>query len=240
MNFEGRRVLVTGGGSGIGRALAIELQNKKARVAICGRHQEKLDAVAGQYPGMVGIQADITRGEEIETLHDTLEKRFGGIDILINNAGRMVQFDVQKGIPDSADAEVRLNFLAPMYLIRRFLPGLMSRSDAAIINVSSGYALWPSKSAPVYCATKAALHAFTKSLRWQLEGTSVNVIELIPPLVATESAVIKGGMSPDNFARLVVHKMQLGEQEILVSEVRLLELGRRVWPGLVDRVMKKR
>ncbi|MFW6254930.1 MAG: SDR family NAD(P)-dependent oxidoreductase, partial [Chitinivibrionales bacterium] len=169
----------------------------------------------------------------------TLEK-FGRIDILVNNAGRMVQFDVRDGIPDSADSEMALNLAAPLHLIKRFLPGLMDRPDAAIINVSSGYALWPSRSAPVYSATKAALHAFTKSLRWQLEGTSVKVFELIPPLVATESAVIKGGMTPDNFARLVVHKMEAGKEEILISEVRLLELGRRVWPALVDRVMKRR
>ncbi len=240
MDFTNKRILITGGGSGIGRALAVELWKKEARVAICGRHREKLDQVAAKYPGIVGVKADVTKDEDIQLLFENLREVLGGIDILINNAGRMVQFDVREGIPDSIDSEVALNLTAPMRLIRACLPELISRPDAAIINVSSGYALWPSKSAPVYSATKAALHSFTKSLRWQLEGTSVKVIELIPPLVATESATMSGGMTPDNFARLVVHKMERGEQEILVSEVRLLELGRRVWPGLIDRVMKRR
>lgn len=241
MRFENKRVLITGGTNGIGRALAVSLHNRDAKVAVCGRHTERLEEMQREYPRITGLRADVTDPGDVVSLKQQLDGTMGGLDILVNNAGRMVQFDAREEIPADADREVALNLIAPLHLIRLFLPQLLQRQEAAIVNISSGYALWPSRSAPVYSATKAAIHALSKSLRWQLQDTPVRMIEVLPPLVRTASAVVsRGGMTPEAFAKAVVHRMESGNEEIALAGVRLLKLGARCCPRIVDRVLKNR
>lgn len=240
MNLKKMRVLVTGGGSGIGEALAITFARHGASVAICGRNLEKLELILKEHSGLRAYETDVTIHNQIATLKTRLDREMDGIDILVNNAGRMVQFDIKHGIPNSARNEIELNFIAVLNLIDLFLPQLMSRKQSAIINVSSGYALTPARSAPVYCATKAALHSFTKSLRWQLEDTTVKVIEIFPPVVATSAATVKGGMDPQKFANIVVRQIEKGKTEIKVGQVLLLAIARHLAPGVIDMILKKR
>lgn len=240
MNLKKMRVLVTGGGSGIGEALAITFARHGASVIICGRNLEKLEMVRKEHSGIRAYKTDITIHDQITTLKTRLDSEMDGIDILVNNAGRMVQFDIKHGIPKSASNEIELNFIAALNLIDLFLPQLMSRNQSAIINVSSGYALAPARSAPVYCATKAALHSFTKSLRWQLEDTPVKVIEIFPPVVATSAATVKGGVDPQVFANIVVRQIEKSKTEIKVGQVMLLAITRHLAPGIIDMILKKR
>ena len=231
---------MTGGGSGIGEALAITFARHGASVAICGRNLEKLEKVRKKNPKLLAYQADITIPDQITSLKNLLDREMNGIDILVNNAGTMVQFDIIYGIPDTVRNEIELNFIAAINLVDLFLPQLMNRKQSAIINVSSGYALSPAKSAPVYCATKAALHSFTKSLRWQLENTPVKVIEIFPPVVATSAATVKGGMDPHVFANLVVRQIEKGKTEIKIGQVMLLAIARHLEPGIIDMILKRR
>lgn len=240
MNLKKMRVLVTGGGSGIGEALAITFARHGASVAICRRNLEKLELILKKHSGLRAYKTDVTIHDQIITLKTRLDREMDGIDILVNNAGMMVQFDILHGIPDNARNEIELNFIAVLNLIDLFLPQLVSRKQSAIINVSSGYALTPARSAPVYCATKAALHSFTKSLRWQLEDTPVKVIEIFPPVVATSAATSKGGMDPQRFANIVVRQIEKGKTEIKVGQVLLLAIARHLAPGIIDRILKKR
>lgn len=234
------RILVTGGSSGIGEALALTFAKHGASVTICGRNSDKLKMVQKKNPGIRAYQADITIPDQISSLKNWLDREMNGIDILVNNAGRMVQFDITHGIPGTARNEIELNFIAALNLIDLFLPQLLSRKQSAIINVSSGYALTPAKSAPVYCATKAALHSFTKSLRWQLENTPVKVIEILPPVVATSAATIKGGMDPQVFSNLVVRQIEKGKTEIMIGQVMLLAIALHLVPGIIDMILKRR
>ena len=240
LNFKNMRVLVTGGSSGIGKALAETLVKRNARVAICGRHFDSLEKVREKNPDIQVYRADVTIKDEIVSLKTQLDQDINGIDILINNAGRMVQFDIQKGIPESAKNEIELNFTAVLNLIDLFLPDLLVRKKSAIVNVSSGYALSPAKSAPVYCATKAALHSFTKSLRWQLEDTSVKVFEILPPAVQTPGVTVKGGMDPLEFSAEVIRQIEQEKSEVKIGQVRLLAVARHIAPWAVDMILKRR
>ncbi|MBD3243024.1 MAG: SDR family NAD(P)-dependent oxidoreductase, partial [Chitinivibrionales bacterium] len=150
MLLEGKRILITGGSSGIGRALAIAMAAKGASVAVCGRHADTLEQVGEQHPSIHGFAADVTIPKQISALKRQLDNAMGGIDVLVNNAGRMVQFDAREGIPEAIESEVMLNLMAPLRLTRLFLPQLMQRDSAAIINVTSGLALWPNRTSPVY------------------------------------------------------------------------------------------
>jgi short-subunit dehydrogenase involved in D-alanine esterification of teichoic acids len=240
MDLRNMRILITGGGTGIGEALAKTFARAGAEVAICGRRIEPLEKVQSKIPSIRAYKADVVVHDQILALKQQLDRDMEGIDVLINNAGRMVQFDMKDGLPDSAGSEVELNLMAPVELVDIFLPQLLRRERSAIINVTSGYALSPSKSAPLYCATKAALHSFTKSLRWQLENTPVRVIEILPPVVSTSAAVVKGGMDPMAFSKRVIRQIRRGRTEIKVGQVMFLAVMRHLAPGIIDSVLKKR
>ncbi|KMQ50294.1 short-chain dehydrogenase [Chitinispirillum alkaliphilum] len=240
MDITNKRVLITGASSGIGRALGISLGRFGCKVAACARNKKSLENTASQHPHIKPYRADITKRDDRLNLYKQIKRDMDGIDVLVNNAGRMVLFDSVVEIPDTIENEIDLNFSAPVELIRLFLPQLLKAPESAIINVTSGLALWPNKSAPVYCASKAALHSFTKSLRWQLEKTTVRVIEVLPPLVQTPSATKKGGISPNLFAKRVVEEIKKGISEIKLEEVKLLAIGRHISPFVTDAFMKNK
>jgi uncharacterized oxidoreductase len=187
MNLTGNTILVTGGGSGIGRGLAEALQKLGNQVVIAGRRKHALDETTAANPGMKSLTLDIESPAAIRAFAAQLTADFPALNILINNAGIMRAEKLLAQQPDLADAEaiVTTNLLGPIRLTAALLPHLEKQPHSTIVNVSSGLAFLPLALTPTYCATKAALHSYTQSLRYQLRATKVEVLELVPPYVAT-------------------------------------------------------
>jgi len=186
MQISGNTILITGGGSGIGRALAEAFHTEKNQVVIAGRRKKQLDETAGANPGMKAAVLDIENSEGIRSFAEKLKKDFPALNVVIHNAGIMRPESVQNGATADAEAAVATNLLGPIRLNAALLPLLLKQPRATIMTVSSGLAFVPLAGTPTYCATKAAIHSYTQSLRYQLKDTSVQVLELIPPYVQTE------------------------------------------------------
>lgn len=187
MRTTGNTMLITGGGTGIGRGLAEAFHALGNRVVIAGRRQAALEATAAANPGMAFIVADVGGPAGVRALAAEALERFPALDVLVNNAGIMRAenlLEPQAGLAD-AEAIVATNLLGPLRLTAALVPHLRRRERAAILNVSSGLAFVPMALTPTYSATKAGLHAWTETLRWQLRDTAIEVLELIPPYVAT-------------------------------------------------------
>ncbi len=186
MNLEGNTILITGGGSGIGLALAQQFHQRGNKVIIAGRRKDVLDAVTAANPGIEAIVLDVADPASIAAVVPQLIRDYPFLDTVINNAGIMRPEDVQMGKVDSAEAIVATNLLGPIRLTAALIPHFLERPSATILNVSSGLAFVPLAMTPTYCATKAAIHSYTESLRYQLKATTIRVLEIIPPWVATE------------------------------------------------------
>ena len=188
MNLTGNTILITGGGTGIGLALAEQLLRQDNQVIICGRRKSRLQAAHKRFPGLVTRVCDVSDPLARQELVQWITADFDPLNILVNNAGIQRSMDFSKGPRDlsSVDAEVAINLLAPIHLSAMLIPHLMSKPHAAIVNISSGLAFTPLAAVPVYCATKAAIHSLSLTLRFQLRETPVRVFEMAPPIVATE------------------------------------------------------
>lgn len=186
MNMNDNTVLITGGGSGIGRALAEAFHAEGNQVIIAGRRKEVLDETTAANPGMKAAVLDIENSEEIQSFSEQLKVDSPALNVVIHNAGIMRAEDLRDGAIDGAEATVATNLLGPIRLNAALLPLLETQPQATIMTVSSGLAFVPMAATPTYCATKAAIHSYTQSLRYQLKDTSVQVLELIPPYVQTE------------------------------------------------------
>ena len=188
MKLNGQTVLITGGTAGIGLALAKRFHARGNTVIVCGRDVEKLNAAKSQMRGLVTLRADVASADERVKLFATVTRDFAGLSVLVNNAGIQNQPPPMLEPQDwAAHAnEIAINLEAPVHLSMLALPFLANKPDAAIINITSGLAFVPLARLPVYCATKAALHSFTQSLRHQAKATNVTVIELAPPAINTD------------------------------------------------------
>lgn len=218
MDLGGNTVLVTGGASGIGLAMATRLMAAGSTVIVCGRREAKLAEAAEANPGLRTRVCDVAREEDRAALFEWATAEFPDLNVLVNNAG--VQRRVSLGEPEPwarTHEEIAINLDAAIHLSLLFLPHLMGKARPALVNVTSGLAFVPMASAPVYCATKAALHSFTLSLRHQLADTPVRVIEVIPPAVNTDlggPGLHTFGAPLDAFADEVIRRMGEGEMEI--------------------------
>ena len=188
MKLKGNTIFITGGGSGIGRGLAEALNKLGNRVIVAGRRRGHLDAVVSANPGMAAIELDIADPASIDRAAKQLIAEHPDVNVLINNAGIMRPENLQAPQNDLADAEATIvtNLLGPIRLTAALLPLLARQPQGTIITVSSGLAFVPLAMTPTYCATKAAIHSYTQSLRYQLRDTRAQVLELIPPYVQTE------------------------------------------------------
>ena len=192
MKLSGNTVLLTGGSTGIGLELSKQLVERRNTVIITGRDPAKLGAAKRALPAIVTYQSDAGDPKAIVALHDEVMNSSPSLNILINNAGIMRVIDFNQAGRDLEDLtrKISINLDGPVRMVQQFLPQLKKQKRAAIVNVSSGLAFVPLPISPIYCATKAALHSFTQSLRVQLKKTNVQVFELAPP--ATETPLMGG------------------------------------------------
>lgn len=188
MKITGNTILITGGGSGIGRGLAEALHAQGNQVIIAGRRKAALEETAAANPGMKFLTLDIENPTAIRAFAGQVATEFPALNVLINNAGIMRPENLLAQQDDLADAEsiVSTNLLGPIRLTAALLPLLRKQAHSTIINVTSGLAFVPLAFTPTYNATKAAIHSYTLSLRYQLKGTTTEVLEIVPPYVQTD------------------------------------------------------
>jgi uncharacterized oxidoreductase len=189
-------ILITGGGSGIGRGLAEAFHALGNQVIIAGRRKQVLDETTQAHPGMASYVVDLQNPAAARDFATQIARDFPALNVLINNAGIMRAENLLAQPDDLADMEaiVATNLLGPIRLTAALLPLLRRQAHSVIMNVSSGLAFVPLAMTPTYCATKAALHAYTQSLRYQLKGSAIEVMELVPPYVATD--LMNGAADP--------------------------------------------
>ena len=232
MKITANTILITGGGSGIGRGLAEAFHARGNQVIISGRGQKALDETVAANPGMKALTVDMTDHASIRAFAARLATEAAAINVGVHNAGIMRNEKLLAGSEDhlaDAAATVATNLLGPIRLTAELLPLLQRQSHATIMTVSSGLAFVPLAMTPTYCATKAAIHSYTQSLRYQLQGTPVEVLELIPPYVQTtlmgeRQANDPNAMPLDEFIAEVMDLLatQPAATEICVKRVRPL------------------
>lgn len=186
MNPTGNTILITGGGSGIGRELALRFAGLGNNVIVAGRRRAALDEVAAAAPGIAAIELDIADAASIAAFTEQVTRDHPELNVVIHNAGVMVAEDLSGDFLATAEATIATNLLGPIRLTSALLPHLRTRQNAAIVTVSSGLAFVPLAATPTYSATKAAIHSWSQSLRHLLSGEGIEVIELAPPGVQTD------------------------------------------------------
>jgi len=223
MNITGKTILITGGGSGIGFEIAKLLSNKGNKVIITGRSEDRLQNAAAQLNNVSYIATDVNSESDIVNVVNRVTTEFGGLDILINNAGAANYYKLGDGSDNynQAAEEIQTNYLSVIRLTDKLLPLLRASKEAAIVNVSSIVVFAPGINLPTYAASKAALHSYTRALRYTLaKTTSIKVFELMPPLVNTEfSAIIGGanGIPPLQVAQSLIDGFEKDDYELHVG-----------------------
>jgi uncharacterized oxidoreductase len=217
--MTGNTILVTGGGSGIGLALAKRFATRGNRVIISGRRAEALEAAKRENPGFETLQGDVSNEAGRIALVEAARTRFPDLNVLVNNAGiqnRPAPL-LQPQDWSAHKAELATNLDAPLHLTMLLLSHLAKAPFGAVVNVTSGLAFAPFAIMPTYCLTKAALHSFTLSLRHQLKETAIDVVEIVPPAVNTDlggPGLHTFGVNVDAFADSIFARLEKGEAEI--------------------------
>ncbi len=249
MKLRSNTILITGGAGGIGYELTKQLTALGNTLLITGRDQAKMDRAKAAFPKIHTFRSDVSDPEAIATLYEEVTKQFPELNILINNAGIMRKINVhdKAGSLEDITREIETNLIGPIRMVKQFLPHLKTKSEAAIMNVSSSLAFVALPISPVYCATKAGLHSFTESLRVQLKNTKVKVFDLAPPATQTEllgdfsSEDLKGAsvMKVEKMVQVAVKGMQTNRFEIRPGQANQLKMMSRVAPGFILKQMSR-
>lgn len=235
MQLTHNTILITGGTSGIGLAFAKEFKDRDNTVIICGRREDRLNEIMMQHPGIITRVCDVADEKQREELVEWLVTNYPGTNVLINNAGIQLLTDLTNPCSlDRVRAEIETNLVAPIHLSSLLAPHLRNMDGAAIINISSGLAFAPLSFMPVYCATKAAIHSVSLSLRHQLKDTHVKVFEIAPPAVDTElghdrredKSQSHGGMPVDDFIAGAIEALQNDTYEAAIGQAENLRTKR--------------
>ena len=245
LKVVGNTVLITGGATGIGFALAEAFADAGSEVILCGRRRSKLHQAKTKLPKAHIRKCDVSVESERRKLLRWITMNFPRTDMLVNNAGiqRQVDFTSPKIAKNTqpADDELAINLEATIRLCALFAPKFMGKKTAAIVNISSGLAFVPIAEMPIYCATKAAIHSFTISLRHQLRDTPVRVFEAIPPTTDTQlDASFAGkeeeayrGISPQDVAAAIIDGLKEDKQEIVIGQAQGLQKAAMKDPQLI-------
>lgn len=244
MKLSGQTVLVTGGGSGIGLALAQSFLQNGSQVIVCGRNVSRLEEAQKNNPGLHIAECDVTNDEQVQALLKKCNDEFDGINILINNAG-IAHFDnmleASRTLEDKF-LEIDINLNGSIRMAHYFLPGMLKKSEAAIINISSGLAFVPLAAQPIYSATKAAIHAWTLSMRIQLADHSLKVFELMPP--AVDTPMVKDltsfpKMPLNELAAAFTKAFSKNKLEITPGQSKQLKVMRRMAPNFILKMLNQ-
>jgi uncharacterized oxidoreductase len=245
MKLTGRTILITGGSAGIGLAFALKFLELGNEVIITGRRQAMLDQVKAKHPKLHTIQSDVADPAQIAALAARVKSNFPKLDVLMNNAGIMLYKNLKAPAADLAGlmAEMNVNVGGVITTISAFID-ILRANKGTVINTSSALAFVPLPSAPIYSATKAAIHSYTQSLRFQLEEAGVEVIELMPPGVKTDMTVelAEGGVSvitTDELVKQSFAALKAGAVEIRPGQSKQLAFILRLAPNFINRQLWK-
>ncbi|CAN7491345.1 SDR family NAD(P)-dependent oxidoreductase [Phenylobacterium sp. LjRoot164] len=248
MQLRDRTILVTGGARGIGLALTRRFLAEGAVVIAAGRDGERLARLHAQHPRRVTAwPVDLSDPQQTDAFVRDLPRRHPELSVVVNNAGAQTLTDFLaddvETLRPALRREISLNLDAVVAISTGLLEHLRRQPSAAIVNVTSGLALAPKTSSPVYCATKAAVRSFTKALRYQCEdgAPNVQVIEAVMALVDTDMTAGRGQgkITPTEAADEVVDAILAGRREVYVDRAKLLPILMRVAPGLGERIMRR-
>jgi uncharacterized oxidoreductase len=212
MKMSDNTILITGGTAGIGLEFATQLLKLGNTVIVTGRDQEKLEDTKRKLPNIHVFQSDATDLAAIGRLYEDVTREFPDLNMLINNAGimRIANLNTNEVVMEDLTNEIETNLIAPIRMVKQFIPHLLTKKTSAIVNVTSGLAFMPLPTTPIYCAAKAGLHSFTLSLRLQLRYTNIKVFELAPPAINT--SLVKGVLTMNTNSSLLM------ESDILVKK----------------------
>ncbi len=233
MEISGNTILVTGGSTGIGYALAESFLATGNEVIICARREERLLEAQKKHPELKIKVCDVAEEADRKSLVEWITNKFPKLNILVNNAGIQRDVDFTKGIDEflAGENEIKINLEAPIILSGMLIPHLAGKKEAAIVNVSSGLGFIPAARMPVYSATKAALHAYSMALRHQLSKIGIKVFEVVPPAVDTE-------LNPEGRASRGNYKAGLTSEEFVAAVMKglkgdVLEIGYGMTEGAI-------
>jgi len=239
MDIRDNTIIITGGSRGIGLALAHEFSALGNDVIIIGRDADRLEKAAKEVGAIAWYACDLASEGDLDQLCIDISNRHPDLNILVNNAAIQHSIDLTaEAIPYSRiNTEIETNLVAPIMITALLLPLLTAQPEAAVINITSALAFAPKQSAPVYCATKAAMHSFSLSLRYQLEANTISVMEVIPPLVNTDMTVDNAAakIDPHEVARAVTKGLVKNRQEVEIGPVWAMRRLLRVVPGLLEK-----
>jgi len=246
MKLTGRTILITGGSAGIGVAFALKFLELGNQVIVTGRRQSALDELKAKYPKLHTVQSDVADPAQIAFLAKRVKAGYPKLDVLMNNAGVMLHKNLKAPAADldGLMTEVNINVGGMIRMTSAFID-ILTANKGTVINVSSALAFVPLPSAPIYCATKSAVHSYTQSLRFQLEETGVEVIELMPPAVKTAlTADLPEGdgvtlISTDELIKQSFAALKAGKVEIRPGQAKLLALMQRLAPNFINRQLWK-
>jgi uncharacterized oxidoreductase len=244
MHLTGRTILITGGSAGIGLAFALKFLELGNEVIVTGRRRAVLDEVKAKHPKLHAIQSDVADPAQIAALAGRVKAEFPRLDVLMNNAGIMHYKNLKAPADDLAGlmTEMDVNVGGMVRMTSAFID-ILTANEGTVINVSSALAFVPSPSTPIYCATKAAIHSYTQSLRFQLEDAGVEVIEVMPPAVWTDMTVdLTEGVTkitPDELVKQSFKSLKDGAREILPGQAKQLALLRRLAPDFIGKLLWK-
>lgn len=240
MNTNGNTLLITGATSGIGYELTKKFLALGNDVIGTGRNIEKLSSISSDR--LTAIACDLQQQNDVMNLAEVIRSSHPSLNVIINNAGVQLNYDLltDKVVSSTLCDELFVNLITPVILINELLPGLIEKKESAIVNISSGLALSPKKSAPTYCAAKAGLSTYSRALRYQLESTGVNVMDVLLPLVDTPMTEGRGSnkISPSIVADHIMRGLLKGESRLLVGKVKLLSVVKRISPAMAYGILK--
>src|SRR6185436_6889232 len=245
MKLTGRTILVTGGSAGIGLAFALKFLELGNQVIVTGRRQSALDDLKRSHPKLQTIKSDVAEPEQIAALARRMKAEYPELDVRMNNAGIMLHKNLRAPAPDLDGLMTEMNVnVGGVIRTTSALIDILTANKGTVINVSSALAFVPVPAMPIYSATKAAVHSYTQSLRFQLEDSGVEVIELMPPAVQTNmtSEFDEAGISTittDELVKQAIAALRAGKQEIRPGQSNLLALMRRLAPSFINRQLWK-